>query len=235
MPDFFIVLFVILVVVTFITLAGHAVWVLLAMLFRGGPRREPHRECIFCGRPTALVKPRCEWCGKDLKSPLAAELADLQAMERQLRRFSEHGDLEPEFLEKLTVRVVEYRRQLQEPTPPKVEPVIVAEAVREAMPVATPAKAALAPAKPQVVRTPQAIVKPEPQAARELQSQVKPPAPPPPPRKSWAEMLAAFMEERNIRWGELIGGLLLVCSSVALVVSLWERLQRFLTSSSSSS
>ena len=39
-------------------------------------------------------------------------------------------------------------------------------------------------------------------------------------------MLAAFMEQRNIRWGELIGGLLFVCSSVALVVSLWETLER---------
>ena len=52
--------------------------------------------------------------------------------------------------------------------------------------------------------------------------------PPPPvaPSRSWTEMLAAFMEQRNIRWGELIGGLLFVCSSVALVVSLWETLER---------
>ena len=39
-------------------------------------------------------------------------------------------------------------------------------------------------------------------------------------------MLAAFMEQRNIRWGELIGGLLFVCSSVALVVSLWHTLEQ---------
>ena len=39
-------------------------------------------------------------------------------------------------------------------------------------------------------------------------------------------MLAAFMEQRNIRWGELIGGLLFVCSSVALVVSLWKTLDQ---------
>ena len=37
-------------------------------------------------------------------------------------------------------------------------------------------------------------------------------------------MLAGFMEERNIRWGELIGGLLIVGSSVALVLSLWQTL-----------
>jgi hypothetical protein len=34
------------------------------------------------------------------------------------------------------------------------------------------------------------------------------------------------MEERNIRWGELVGGLLFVGCSVALVISLWETLQK---------
>ena len=37
-------------------------------------------------------------------------------------------------------------------------------------------------------------------------------------------MLTAFMEQRNIRWGELVGGLLIVCSSIALVSSLWDTL-----------
>jgi hypothetical protein len=45
------------------------------------------------------------------------------------------------------------------------------------------------------------------------------------PRRSLAEVLAAFMEERNILWGELIGGLLVVGGSVALVVSLWKTLE----------
>ena len=49
---------------------------------------------------------------------------------------------------------------------------------------------------------------------------------PTPPRRTLAETLAAFMEERNIHWGEIVGGLLIVCSSVALVVSLWETLDR---------
>jgi hypothetical protein len=34
----------------------------------------------------------------------------------------------------------------------------------------------------------------------------------------------AFMEETNIRWGELVGGLLIVCCSVALVISFWEHI-----------
>ena len=38
-------------------------------------------------------------------------------------------------------------------------------------------------------------------------------------------MFAAFMEERNIMWGELVGGLLIVGCSIALVVSLWRTLE----------
>ncbi len=45
------------------------------------------------------------------------------------------------------------------------------------------------------------------------------------PRRTLGEVLAAFMEERNILWGELVGGLLIVGCSVALVISLWERLE----------
>ncbi len=46
------------------------------------------------------------------------------------------------------------------------------------------------------------------------------------PRRSWTEILAAFMEDRNIRWGEIVGGLLIVCSSIALVISLWGTLHQ---------
>ncbi|HYV37456.1 MAG TPA: hypothetical protein VE988_17255, partial [Gemmataceae bacterium] len=45
------------------------------------------------------------------------------------------------------------------------------------------------------------------------------------PRRSIGEMLAAFMEERNILWGELVGGLLIVGCSIALVISLREKLE----------
>ncbi|MGD9722986.1 MAG: hypothetical protein AB7O59_21435 [Pirellulales bacterium] len=52
----------------------------------------------------------------------------------------------------------------------------------------------------------------------------KPAAPAAPPRRAWTDWLAAFMEERNIRWGELVGGLLIVCGSIALVVSFWAQI-----------
>src|SRR3954465_13683101 len=47
---------------------------------------------------------------------------------------------------------------------------------------------------------------------------------PRPPRRGLAGALAAFMEEKNILWGELIGALLVVGCSVALVITLWHTL-----------
>src|SRR5262249_4787841 len=51
------------------------------------------------------------------------------------------------------------------------------------------------------------------------------PVPPPKPRRPFSEIVAGFMAERNIRWGELIGGLLIVCCSTALVISLGSRIE----------
>src|SRR5206468_6546992 len=48
--------------------------------------------------------------------------------------------------------------------------------------------------------------------------------PPRPPRRPFSEVLTAFMEESNIRWGEIIGGLLIIGCSTALVVSLWAQI-----------
>ena len=44
-------------------------------------------------------------------------------------------------------------------------------------------------------------------------------------RRSLTNVLAAFMEERNILWGELAGGLLIVGCSIALVITLWHSLE----------
>ena len=39
-------------------------------------------------------------------------------------------------------------------------------------------------------------------------------------------MLTAFMEEKNILWGELVGGLLIVGCSIALVLTLWGQIEQ---------
>ncbi len=53
------------------------------------------------------------------------------------------------------------------------------------------------------------------------------PAPVPRPhvdRTPLTTILSAFLEEKNIRWGELIGGLLIICCSIALVISFWAQI-----------
>lgn len=69
--------------------------------------------------------------------------------------------------------------------------------------------------KQSVPSVPSVVVEPEPE---------QPPRPPRPPRRPFSEVLNSFMEESNIRWGEIIGGLLIVGCSTALVVSLWAQI-----------
>lgn len=44
-------------------------------------------------------------------------------------------------------------------------------------------------------------------------------------KRPLGSLLQAFMEEKNIRWGELVSGLLIVGSAIGLVVSLWSTLK----------
>jgi hypothetical protein len=66
---------------------------------------------------------------------------------------------------------------------------------------------------------------PAPPAATPELPPVEPVALPQRPRRTVADVLATFMEEHNILWGELAGGLLIVGCSVALVVYLWQTQQ----------
>ncbi|WP_165227335.1 hypothetical protein [Aquisphaera insulae] len=60
-------------------------------------------------------------------------------------------------------------------------------------------------------------------ARREVErpAEVSPTRPPKPPAQPLSKLLSAFLEEKNIRWGELVGGLLIVGCSLALVISFW--------------
>jgi hypothetical protein len=92
-----------------------------------------------------------------------------------------------------------------------VEPPASAEVIPEVIPVASAATPA-----PREVAPGTTVRAPAPPAKR----------PPRPPRRSLGQLLAAFMEERNILWGELVGGLLIVGCSIALVISLWQTLEQ---------
>lgn len=58
-------------------------------------------------------------------------------------------------------------------------------------------------------------------SSQEARLEQPPPTAPRERSKPFAQLLAAFLEEKNIRWGELVGGLLIVGCSIALVLSFW--------------
>ena len=89
-------------------------------------------------------------------------------------------------------------------------------------PTAVPARTNVPPATPGAKPLTQPVMRSRPPAAAET-----PKASPPAAerRESWSRLLATFMEDRNIRWGELVGGLLIVGCSIALVISLREQLE----------
>jgi hypothetical protein len=165
-------------------------------------------------------------------------------MARQLKRFELHQRISAEVtaqfqqairaerdrllgkesaLNPATPAPVAERPPVEIPQPPMVSaPIPLLEPVEQ--PVlqkpAEPAAATLASAE--AYSAPPIV--PEPITAVSLPAEapvVEAPPPPRPLRRSWAELLTAFMEQRNILWGELLGGLLIVGCSIMLVIYLW--------------
>ncbi|MEE8450865.1 MAG: hypothetical protein V3R99_03090 [Thermoguttaceae bacterium] len=263
MADMLGILFYVFLIVTVITLVGHGIWALLAMMFRmsgsgGGRPRTDSRQCVFCGRMTQRAHSRCDWCGRELHDPMADELADVDATRRQLVRWRRGGVLGESTVKNLLARLDTYRRRLLEPSvkeepleaeivepqpkltevprpipkPPTVKPALPRR-LSPNQPSSQPTPAIPTPPQPTPPQPKPKPAPPQPVAPRPAPVQPAPPQPvviqrpvvPPPPKKTWTETLAGFMEERNIRWGELIGGLLIVGSSAALVLSLWDTLE----------
>ena len=196
--DLILVLFVLLIVLAIITVVGHVIWVVLREIIKW----------VFDlnstnAEPTThsiLTPPPAR-----PQNPHAEQFKDLAATERQIVSFYTDGKISEEIYRKLLARIREERETLTyRPAPPKPAPVVIERA------------SALAP-------------QPEPPRRREPPPPPRfepppPPAPPPTPRRPFSEVLNSFMEESNIRWGEIVGGLLIIGCSTALVVSLWAQI-----------
>ncbi len=237
-------IFILLFTLGLITVVGHALWVLLAMIFRaifGGDeqpvlRSQPifNARCVECGVSLRLGDDFCSGCGRwQGAQSKAGPVVELAMAARQLDRLLNQGKLDNETHQRV-MRVVEEERErltapLRQPAvaPVAIEPRPVSVEERDEVEsvIAQVAPAAIGqntfafePEKsdPQVVEP---AIRVEP--ARPIPSTPEKPAQ---PRRSFAEMLEAFMEESSIRWGELIGGLLIIGCSIALVVSLWSEI-----------
>ncbi len=159
MPPVLEILFFLGIALLIITLVGHGIWVFLAFIFGGGQKKHKRRSCVFCGRTISVNDDFCQWCMRDLTSPLAAEMADIDAVLRQLKRFERQGTLQVEMVANLTERVSSYREQLLHP-----QSAVAATVVPE--PVTPKPVAAEIPPTP---RAAAAIEKPHAKVARPIE------------------------------------------------------------------
>jgi hypothetical protein len=203
------------VILAVVTVVGHGLWLLIAAV--GHSLRDPatpvsrraRGQCRNCGATHSLQCEVCPVCR--LTRTTAADLGDLAVTLRKLQEFQARRHLADDTFQQLSVLINRRRRELYDDVP-VVRPVV--EPVRPIRPFVAPPP----------VRPPKPVVAP---SAPPVPVIVVPAPPPPPvPRRSLAEWLAAFMEDRNILWGELVGGLLVVGCSAALVLSLWQTLER---------
>jgi hypothetical protein len=120
--------------------------------------------------------------------------------------------LHPDIREKVSASAAETSPPIVESEQPPVQepaPVIAVAAPASPEPIPVLAAAAIPTAALTPVQTAEAPPAPAPPPSR-------------PPRRSFVELLAAFMEQRNILWGELLGGLLIVGGSTMLALYLWK-------------
>ncbi|MDD4889012.1 MAG: hypothetical protein PHU85_03710 [Phycisphaerae bacterium] len=219
-----------------VTLVGHGLWVLLRAMFGRRPAGAIHspderglRACPSCGWQSNLaICPQC----RRLLSHAALRMEFVEA-HRTFERLFQMGIIDQGVLQTMLATLDRRYKELQaagpepaparQPAPPQpAEPRTFADQFRPA-----PAAPAAPPPPPPMPaeHARQAIHEP---------TFIPPPMPSPPPtaplpvppakRERLSEMFAAFMESRNIRWGELIGGMLILFCSIALVVSLWSQI-----------
>ncbi len=231
-----------------ITCVGHLIWVVVAAFLRllfGSSRdastRDPEAvRCPLCSHLFTKRLYRCPRCHLVQQSSDARHLLDMRATLRQVDWLVEAQELQPE-VGNAVRQTVERRRQKIEQrledqhwaaNPPMRVPVLAPVKAGEAAPVPVienvpthreiPPEAV--PAQPPPKHPFAVLVEPAAAAVQAPRVAADPPKPKP-PRRSFGEMMAAFMEERNILWGELVGGLLIVGCSIALVISLRQTLE----------
>lgn len=239
-----IVIFVIVAVVRFL-------WT-LALGAAGGESRFPGGACPMCARSVRQGAVVCPKCAYPLDAPRYSTLADdLEATKRQLNRLAENGRISrlavSEVLDAIRRDSLVREDQDREPADDlaAANPVIPAEAAskppeptaRAESPVVTkaplPVPAApvefVEPVKPEAPATEENVSAPVFARAAQLTPVVPVAADElvePSETRGLAGVLQSFMEEKNIRWGELLSGLLIVGSSVGLVISLWATLKK---------
>jgi hypothetical protein len=189
-----------------------------ALLFGQTSDREsaqaiPIEYCRNCGRRRSRTDTVCPRCG--LIEADADDLADLRATQRNLRAFLREGLIDDETFDRLRRRIGRQRRRITGRDEPSREPSLFDSSPRASEEVSE--LPLLEQPSLEATGLPlEEPVAPSPETATTDSA----------PRRGVYRWFAAFMETRNILWGELVGGLLIVGCSIALVLSLWQTLEQ---------
>ncbi|HEU4434064.1 MAG TPA: hypothetical protein VFR51_11845, partial [Pyrinomonadaceae bacterium] len=197
--DLIFILFVLFILLAIMTVVGHVIWVVIRWIIRWVFDLNVNTDGPS---PSIYTPPPAR------PDPKTQRLRDLATTEKQIVKFYTEGKINDEIYEKLLASIRE-----------EAEPLIRRPEIKRA-PVVVKAPAPQAPPPPRFEPPPPPRVEPPPPRPFE------PPPPPPPPRRPFSEVLNSFMEESNIRWGEIVGGLLIIGCSTALVVSLWAQISQ---------
>ncbi|HLJ10284.1 MAG TPA: hypothetical protein VKU82_03805, partial [Planctomycetaceae bacterium] len=230
MSDFFGGLFIFAIVLAVVAVVGHLVYLAAAASVRALLGLHQDRRtvrCPSCNRNLQLSRGKCMWCGCAVRLPQAMAKDEAAAeFEKQLGQLLKRGALDLEQFQKL---VQEFRAGLQPAWLPTSESSsivasaksIAASATANRVQTGGPADHPIAaPATASQAETPTSISREG--AAACIEAKKTAPASGGP---ALGDVLRAFMDENNIRWGELISGLLIVGSSIGLVISLWATLK----------
>ncbi len=203
-------LFILFIFLAIITVVGHLIWLAIAAVYRWA----------FVDQKVSRIEvvPRFD--------PAISKLNDLKTTERQIVQFYQDGKLNDQTYESVMSQIRAERTRLVNPNATKAPAPAAAPPPRPSpIPQTTPAfVSVVAAANDEEVP----VIKPVPSFKHDDEPPrvEQPPTPPRQPRRSFSEVLNSFMEESNIRWGEIIGGLLIIGCSTALVVSLWAQISQ---------
>ena len=207
------------------------------------------RTCPACGRVGTTVGGRCQLCGAATSiAPPDGLKQDLEATTRHLERMLRRGIIQPDEHQRMVDSIRADLARLAEPgirrqetgvrgqeaaVPQAAHDVVDAIIVEEPAPTSDlrpptsdlrrPTSDLPPPTSAPVGSSPFAPVRrPGEVHPLDLPEPKKAPLPPQPsaPRRTLADMLQSFMEESNIRWGEVISGALIVICAIGLVISL---------------
>ncbi len=198
-----------------VTVVGHGIWVFVAFVFRSlaeptpptrpvAPITPPKKRCQYCGALCAATFQNCPRCGIPVEGQppsLAKHLRNLQ-LQADLLLAEEVLSLEQfETVRAVLQQAIDKFKPTDAETPDAELPTL------EVADVVEPAVSDVG----QIFNLP----------VTDRQVEILPHN----IRSNWTDWLQAFLEEKNIRWGELLAGMLIVGSSVGLVISLWSTLR----------